>query len=222
MEVIKKYWAIIPIFVLLVYSYIQDKKRLNMENQIRQEHADFGLLKDRWKEADTTVKIQAQQIASKNDVIYKLAKQNSQLTNLNAQIRTGIKTRIDSVFIPFSSDTTQLGEKKDSIAVPQTFHKKDANGWYEMAGQVQKKGILIDSLDSRADVQVTIGSKKEPGFKNILKKKRPVVEVISNSPYVTITGVSNVIFKDEGCTSCKYKHLIAGAIIGAALALALF
>jgi hypothetical protein len=206
--------AIAMILMAFVILHLNNQvNSLTMDTKgIASLKAENALLAKEWKAKDTTIKVQQQVIADQKGQLYEIAKRNSQLKKINSQVRASLETTIDSVFIPY--DRPDSGMVADSIL---KFHKEDPEGWYKIAGEVHNNGVLIDSLKLVSDVQVTIGFAKPPGIKNFFKKKLPVVEVVSNSPYVKITGVSNVNFVKEKCVTCKYKYIVTGVILGSLL-----
>lgn len=215
---LKRQWKTLALVVMALYLYAQNNhiSTLKMRAEESDKYKrDYSLLERTWKEQDTTIASQRVQLASMESEIYKIAQKNTQLVKLQSQVRAKQEVRIDSVLIPYA---LERGQYTDSIPVPQRFEKVDLKGFYSINGKVEKTGVLIDSLKLESDVQVTIGYKRDPGLKGYFSRKVPTVEVVGNNPYMKINKVSNVVFQKDGCTACKLKWIVSGALIGAVAA----
>jgi len=212
----------IAIILLTGYCYTQHKIINSMEIEYQNKNCEFSILKEDWNKKDTTVKIQSEQLANKKSEIYSYAKKNSTLNSINSQLRAKLQTKIDTIFIPFISDSILVNSNahSDSISVPKSFYIEHEEGFYEVGGKVLKNGIKIDSLIVSGGVQVTIGNKKSKGLKSLFKNPENFVEVVAQSPYMNITCVSNVNFERK--KSSRFKNFISGGAIGFIFAAILF
>jgi len=89
---------------------------------------------------------------------------------------------------------------------------------YKLLGQMVRQGLKIDTMAYYDDMTITIGFERPKGFKNLLKKKQPVVVIENQNPHTTITHMENfVIVKDEKkfYETTWFKFTI-GAVVGAA------
>jgi hypothetical protein len=99
------------------------------------------------------------------------------------QTRTKIKTEI------------QLGETVyiDSfphLRLPRYFHRPGK--WLEIGGQISRAGRLqIDSIIIPVSYTVAIGDTLRKGF--LSRKRDKVVRLGIDNPYVTVTGMNNII-----------------------------
>jgi hypothetical protein len=99
------------------------------------------------------------------------------------QTRTKIKTEI------------QLGETVyiDSfphLRLPRTFHRPGK--WLEIGGQINRLGRLqLDSIIIPVSYTVAIGDTLRKGF--LSRKRDKVVRLGIDNPYVTVTGMNNII-----------------------------
>ena len=99
------------------------------------------------------------------------------------QTRTKIKTEI------------QLGETVyiDSfphMRLPRYFHRPGK--WLEIGGQINRLGRLqLDSIIIPVSYTVAIGDTLRKGF--LLRKRDKVVRLGIDNPYVTVTGMNNII-----------------------------
>lgn len=174
--------------------------------QSRNELKDFGNQMAQYNVKEqgfiTTIDRQGKKITRQNQII--ITKQqalqqglieNTRLKKIKSQVKIITRVKIEKEFIPFNDydifDDTWDEEKL--ISVPKPF--KIANEWYWMGGKIVKKGIEIDSIQFFNKMTITIGDKKLKGFKNVLKRRIPTVEILNESPYVSVEGLQNVIIK---------------------------
>lgn len=138
---------------------------------------------------------QNQIILTKNQAIQQGLIANTRLKKIKSQVKIITRVKIEKEFIPFNDydifDDTWDEEKL--ISVPKPF--KQLNEWYWIGGKIVKKGIEIDSIQFFNKMTITIGDKKPKGFKNILKRRTPTVEIVNESPYVSVEGLQNVVIK---------------------------
>lgn len=150
----------------------------------------------------TTIDRQGKKITRQNQIILTKTQAiqqgliaNTRLKKIKSQVKIITRVKIEKEFIPFNDydlfDDTWDEEKL--ISVPKPF--KMINEWYIIGGKIVKKGIEIDSMQFFNRMTVTIGDKKLKGFKNILKRRIPTVEIVNESPYVSVYGLENVVIK---------------------------
>ena len=138
---------------------------------------------------------QNQIILTKNQAIQQGLIENTRLKKIKSQVQIITRVKIEKEFIPFNDydifDDTW--DEENLIVVPKPF--KMLNEWYWIGGKIVKKGIEIDSIQFFNRMTITIGDKKRKGFKNILKRRIPTVEIVNESPNVSVEGLQNVVIK---------------------------
>lgn len=138
------------------------------------------------------------------------------IRELQSRVQTRWRIRIDTVFIPFATDTSDpdtpdLGFRKDSIAVPQPFHLPGE--WLDIAGRVEKGGILLDSIDIPNEQTVTLERQRLPG---ILPKWKYDVMVQNTNPYLKTSNLKAVVVKPSRHHEYPWVAFIGmvGVVIG--------
>ena len=144
---------------------------------------------------------QEQLILSQKDAIAHSVLEIGDLKKIKSQVIVRTNTIIDSVFIPFD-DSFQNENQWDSlivitdtlrefIYVPKSFSLIDKH--YSLFGNVNKSGVLIDSMRFNNELTLTIGMKS----KGIFKKPQPLVIAKNSNPYFQTYSMQNVIIKNE-------------------------
>ena len=131
------------------------------------------------------------------------------LKEVSAQVVVNTITQIDSVFVPFYVDTTITDSVDfDFIKVPQMFSLQ--NEWYSLGGNIQKSGLLLDSLSFNNELTLTLGNRSN-GF---LKPTTPLVLVEYSNPYVSTTGLQNIVIQNDLKWYDKKGFLIGLGFLG--------
>ena len=131
------------------------------------------------------------------------------LKEVSAQVVVNTITQIDSVFVPFYVDTSLVDTMEfDYLQVPQLFSLNDE--WYSLGGKIEKTGLLLDSLSFSNELKLTLGNKSN-GF---LKPTTPLVLVEYSNPYVSTTGLQNIVIKNELKWYDKKGFLIGMGFLG--------
>ncbi|MCP3683669.1 MAG: hypothetical protein GY861_13370 [bacterium] len=144
-----------------------------------------------------------------------LADEYERFKSVSSHVRFESVTKIDSVFIPFTTtDTlTKYSDCSGDLALN--------DGWMNFAGEVDSLGLHIDSLSFVNKFDVTIGKKKSDKPFAFLRKKEYTVELISYNPYTEINYVNNIVV-DEGAKNkvfnSKPAFMVYGGVIGSILA----
>ncbi len=140
---------------------------------------------------------QNQIILTKDQAIAQGLIANTKLKNIKSQVRVITSTRLDTIFIPFNEpdvfDPDIFDDVNNVISVPKPFLA--FNKWYWIEGRIVKRGLEIDTIQFFNTQTVTIGNKRLKGLRNIFKRKIPTVEIINESPYVSVQGLQNVVIK---------------------------
>jgi len=187
--------ALLLVFsILLVCGWVYERAELKeyKDQMLKFEHNEQKFL-ETLDENGSKIVEQEQIILSQKDAIDNHLVEIKNLKKIKSQVIVNTITKVDSVFIPFVSDTTI----KDTlvldnyILVPQKFSLLEE--WYSFDGTIKKGGVLLDSISFNNELSLTIGN-KSMGF---LKKSKPIVLVEYSNPYVSTTGMQNIIIKDD-------------------------
>jgi hypothetical protein len=142
---------------------------------------------------------------------------------ITSHIRTEFVTRIDTFFIPYDPDSNDIiNDYVDCVPIDtvrahfiQTPKKVNySDQWFEFSGIVDSSGLTIDTMSMVNKFDVTIGWKKPDKPFKFLRKKEPVVELISYSPYTKVSYVNNIVV--DG----KQGNFFTGKVLPAALGFA--
>ena len=187
---------LIVVIGFLIRDGCQSRNELtDFENQMEQYNVKEQGFKTTINRQGKKITRQNQIILTRNQAIQQGLIENTRLKKIKSQVKIITRVKIDSIFIPFNDydlfDDTWDEEKL--ISVPKPF--KMLNEWYIIGGRIVKKGIEIDSIQFFNKMTITIGDKKLRGFKNILKRRIPTVEIVNESPYVSVEGLQNVVIK---------------------------
>jgi len=201
------------VITLLVCSYYNSRAELSdFHNQMLK----FDLKEQKYLETigenGNRIVEQEQIILSKNDAISHNLLEIKKLKKIKSQVTINTITHIDSVFVPFLDDSVSIdnhyiststlssiisnGDIKamsvdDFILIPKRFALNEE--WYSINGNINKTGLLIDTLIFNNELSLTIGSKSQ----GIFKKPKPIVLVEYSNPYVRTTSMQNIIIKDD-------------------------
>jgi hypothetical protein len=180
--------------ILLVCGWVYERAELKA---YKDQMLKFDLKEQKFLETinedGTKIVEQEQIILSQKDAINNHLVEIKNLKKIKSQVIINTITKVDSVFIPFVSDTTI----KDTLVldnyifVPQRFSLLDE--WYSFDGTIKKGGVLLDSISFNNELSLTIGN-KSMGF---FKKSKPIVLVEYSNPYVSTTAMQNIIIKDD-------------------------
>ena len=180
--------------ILLVCGWAYERAELK---EYKDQMLKFDLKEQKFLETidedGTRIVEQEQIILSQKDAINNHLVEIKNLKKIKSQVIINTITKVDSVFIPFVSDTTI----KDTLVldnyifVPQRFSLLDE--WYSFDGTIKKSGVLLDSISFNNKLSLTIGSKSNGFF----KKPKPIVLVEYSNPYVSTTAMHNIIIKDD-------------------------
>lgn len=145
---------------------------------------------------------QKQIILTKDQAIQQGLIENTELRKIKSQVSINTNTVLDTIFIPFdvyltenNFDNEETIDWTSVIKVPKSFSR--LNEWYTIKGKIIKTGIELDSIRFFNRLTITIGQKKKKGLRNIFKRSIPLVEVINESPYVSVGGLQNIIIKKK-------------------------
>lgn len=192
--------AIFFLFKSCEYARERDKLVSQLgEYRIKEKAFETKRLSD-----SSTIATQSQTIVSQSEAIkLGLLELDDKMKKVQAQVKAKAEVVIVEKPVPFIPngwvDTSgwvrdESGKviRQDSIAVPQRF-KLDEK-WFNIDGYVKKSGLIIDTLKIPNKTTMTVGYKKT-GFLNL--SKEAVVQVKNDNPYVTITGMDNVVIKNK-------------------------
>lgn len=124
--------------------------------------------------------------------------------SINSQVRAEIITMIDTVIEYRDIENNIVDNYQDCIPVdtvkehfiqiPRIASLEDQ--WMKIYTTIDT-ALMIDSLFFINKFDVTIGYKKPDKPLKFLRRKEPVVELISYSPYSKVNYVNNIVVKDK-------------------------
>ena len=139
-------------------------------------------------------------ILTKDKAIQKQLKEIKQLKTLDTKISIVNHTQIDTLILELH-DTT-IVTLNDTIRYQRFTHSEK---WLELAGKVEKKQLIIDSLKIKNQYTIEVGDEKVGLFK---KEKR--VYVRNENPYTSTDDLKFFILEDKR----KWYQKDAWKIIG--------
>ena len=142
-------------------------------------------------------------ILTKDKAIQKQLKEIQQLKSLDTKISIVNHTQIDTLILELH-DTT-IVTSNDTIRYQRFTHSEK---WFELAGKVEKKQLIIDSLKIKNQYTIEVGDEKVGLFK---KEKR--VYVRNENPYTSTDDLKFFILEDKR----KWYQKDAWKIIGTAV-----
>lgn len=185
---------LIVLLILMVCGWINSNAQLTeYKTQMNKFDSKEQKYLETINEEGKRIVEQEQIILSQKDAITNNLLEIEKLKKLKARVVVNTITKIDSVFIPFVSDTTTFDTLviDNYIIVPKRFSLQQE--WYSMDGSILKDGLLMDNLSFNNELKITLGSKSE----GIFKSPKPVVLVEYSNPYVSTTGMQNVVIKND-------------------------
>ena len=183
--------------IFLVCGYLSSRAELShFKNQVSKLDFETQKFKETIAENGSRIVEQEQLILSQKDALDLKILEIEKLKKVQSQVIVRTITKIDSVFIPFlETDTILVANNSDTIdtylKVPMDF--SILNEWYKIKGEVNTKGINLDSLSFTNKMNITIGSKSQ----GLFKKPKPIVLITNENPYVNTISMQNVVVKNE-------------------------
>ena len=184
---------LIVCIILLVCGYANTKADLSsFKSQIGKLEFKEQKYLETISENGNKIAEQEQIILTQTQAIDNNLLEIERLKKVSAQVVVNTITQIDSVFVPFYVDTTITDSVDyDFIKVPQMFSLQ--NEWYSLGGNINKSGLLLDSLSFNNELKITLGNRSE----GILKPTTPLVLVEYSNPYVSTTGLQNIVIQND-------------------------
>jgi len=189
--------------LLLVWKSCNDNRQLSA---YKDQMTKFELGEQKFlttiNEKGEQINEQEQLILSQKDALAHKVLELENLKKVKSQVIVKTNTIIDSVFIPFDSswqnenqfDTILVYDTinmENIIFVPKTFSLVDEH--YSIFGEVNKGGVLLDSMRFQNALTLTIGMKSQ----GIFKKPKPIVLAKNSNPYFQTYSMQNVVIKNE-------------------------
>ena len=201
---------LIVCIILLVCGYANTKADLSsFKSQIGKLEFNEQKYLETISENGNKIAEQEQIILTQTQAIDNNLLEIERLKKVSAQVVVNTITQIDSVFVPFYVDTTITDSVDyDFIKVPQMFSLQ--NEWYSLGGNINKSGLLLDSLSFNNELKITLGNRSE----GILKPTTPLVLVEYSNPYVSTTGLQNIVIQNDLKWYDKKGFLIGIGFLG--------
>jgi len=120
------------------------------------------------------------------------------LSKVKSQVKIVSRTKLDSVFVPFTlteTDSIFISDTINAISVPKEFKLSDK--WYSLAGTINKRGVLMDSISFVNDMRISIGYKKQKLIKRVFASPIPIVDVQNENPHTEIIGLNNIVIQEN-------------------------
>lgn len=219
----------ICIILLLFKTCQMNQEHERLLTQITAYQIGEKAFKTKLLEDSSTLAQQTQTILTQEEAIRTgILKLEGDIKKVQSQVRQKQEISIEDIAVPFVpngyADTTgwakriKEGDRSDStldsllansVIVPSKFSKQDK--WFSIDGEVQKDGIMVDSLKIQNESSVTIGYKKS-GFLGL--KSEPLVEIKNTNPYLSVTKMNNVIVKPNKSIFQKKGFWFGVGILG--------
>jgi len=199
------------------YFSIKDMEN-SYESVINFKEAEKSQLKNSLDLKIEDSRVMQQHIISQDVALNQFKKEFKDYKKVNSYLKSevistirGLEAKYDSVkkddFAGITiADGGYISKKdvaKNFLRIPANFEYKDE--WLSLNGTVNKKSTTIDSLSMFNKFDAIIGYKKSDKSFGWLRKKDPVVELKSYSPYTKITHVNNVVINDK---KSKTKNIL--------------
>lgn len=140
-------------------------------------------------------------VSSTEDLNF-LKEQYKSFSKIQSVIKTEIHSSVKGLKIPIQvadvlfPDSLVPIDIVNQLYIPKNSKSTYSDDWIDLAFQIGDS-LVIDSINVRNKIDAVIGWKKSEKSFSFLRKKEPVVEVISYSPYSKVGYVNNLIVKPE-------------------------
>lgn len=195
MKPLNKVAAFIAIAVVVMFALLRCEEN---KNQIHELENKVSILTIGNQKLKTEVDSKGWTIAEqKADIMYltksveEYIKENTGLKNAKAYVKVQTVTRIDSVLVPYEKPIYLTVGDSSAVLLPVKLKYQDTD--LSLQGTLKKSGFLIDSMKVQANITLGIGDSKTKWY----KPKETVVRAKTDSKYVTITGMNNIVVKHE-------------------------
>ena len=193
----KTKWLFVLLVLFLIAYTLTLRANLNdYKRQVKKldlQQTEFITMVDR---QGLLISEQEQIILSQKDAIEMNLLEIENLKKVNSQVSVVTQTIVDSVFIPFQSDTLKNFGLYDK--------------WYGLSGIVENRGVKLDSIYFNNDMRITIGYKKNGWF----KKPSPIVKIKNENPYSRVVNMQNVVIDNPTKWYEKKGFLIGVGLLG--------
>jgi len=208
LEKMRRYLLQIILLIAVIVALSSHLKSCNIKKTLLEAQFQNKQLLSQGQVLQSMVNEQGEQIdfqlaayldeRSKNET---LIERVTKLENTISEYKTTTITVVDSVFVEVQKvDTFFVG---DELLVNYHFVKRDTNLFFK--GFANKRELFIDSLALPNELTLSHKWRKD----NFLAKKKYVIEVKNNNPYVQVIGLNNYTFYEE-----KKWHEKRGVLIG--------
>ena len=196
-EIKKKMYRSVSVFSLLLLgvsvmdSCEKEKENANLINNLSVLNLENQSFKTEIQKNNDKLTSQDQIILTQKQAIDNGLIEINKIKNIKSKVRIVTKTKIDTVFIPYTkivNDTTELDKGFD---YKNFFEYSEPKGWYSLSGYASNLGIGIDSLRIRNDYSIYIADKKL----NLFGKSKPEVLLLNKNPYTQTIQMNNVVIK---------------------------
>lgn len=192
----KVYRTISIIFLLLFSMSVmdsceKDKEKENLLNNLSALNLENQSFQTEIQKNKEKITSQDQIIITQKQAIDNGLIEIKRLKNIKSKVRIVTKTKIDTLFIPYTKIV------KDTILLEKGFKWKnyfdyvEPNGWFALNGYASNLGVGIDSLKIKNDYSIYIADKKL----NMFGKSKPEVILLNKNPYTHTIQMNNVVIE---------------------------
>ena len=194
----KKNLLILILILVVVYLVSGQMSSHSKLKDYKNQMLKFDLKEQKYIETidDNGNKIieQEQIILTQKDAIAHNLLEITDLKKINSQISVTTITRIDSVFIPVIDTINRVIYDTTGIAfleLPTEFSVR--NNYYSLNTTIKSTGMMIDSLYLYNKQVITLGMKSN----GVFRKPTPTVLITNDNPYVQVSGLNNIVIKED-------------------------
>ena len=226
-------FSIAGIIVLSLLLFNQCEHVADLERDIESTNSFWENEEKQWVSRDS---IKAHDIAemkmnlmTESSARQLLEEEFERFKDIQSHVRTEVITRVDSFLIPYTPDSADILAMYDSLIPIDTVNKhfiqipkgvSYSDTWFAFDANIDSIGLTIDSMRMINKFDVTIGWKKPDKPLKFLRKKEPVVELISYNPYTEVNYVNNIVIQNRQGSSLVEKiatfggGFVAGYVTG--------
>lgn len=184
----------------------------NLKSELSIANKDKQTFKKTIDDMGNQLATQKAEIVDLTKEVEKYAKQKLGISK--PRIITDIRwqTKVESVLVPYEKQIFVSVGDTDAVVLPTKLTLSDSDLFF--AGRLTKAGMMIDSLKLDCSLTFGVGDRREKWY----KPKETVVRVKTDSKYVDIKGMNNLVVKPK--RSWYEKPIVtagAGLILGSYL-----
>lgn len=232
-----KFLTIILAVVLIFYMWTSRGQTKELEQSIlaiSEYQKDSVVFSKTINALGQEVSTQKSIIVTKNKSYEKILLTNSELKELNHQIKINAETTVKDLLANYTNyknedlvlpdltydgfDTAAFVMFIDSNYIPLGTGFELNDQWYSLSGSVEKNGLNVKSLSVINKDEYNLGYKKKK-LKDLFKDDILTLEVIHENPYTSTTALKNIELKPTKKWYQKTGFKIASGFIAGSAAM---